>query len=413
LRKKEDKGAMALTVKKVAALRRRPGRYGDGHGLVLQVISPTNASWLFCYERQGRAHQMGLGPLHTIGLKEARERARAARQLLLDGIDPLEQKRAERDRRAAEAARSVTFKTCAERYYTAHADEWTNVKHRRQFLATMQSYVYPVMGALSVAAIDEAMVLKVLTPIWKEKTVTARRIRTRVAAVLDYAAAAKYRTGPNPARWEGNLEFLLPKPERIAAMRHHRALPHTQISTFMAALRACPPSAATLALEFTVLTACRTNEVRGARWSEMDLQNRIWTIPAKRMKAGKEHRVPLSDRAIELLSALPREVDNPHVFIGQRSAISTNAIYHALRQMRDDIDVHGFRSTFSTWAHETTAYPAHVIEQSLAHTVGSAVERAYRRGDLFDKRRQLMEAWARYCSTAPQVGEVVPIRGQS
>jgi hypothetical protein len=164
LRKREDKGAMALTVKKVAALRRRPGRYGDGHGLVLQVISPTNVSWLFCYERQGRAHQMGLGPLHTIGLKEARERARAARQLLLDGIDPLEQKRAERDARAAEAARSVTFKTCAERYYTAHADEWTNVKHRRQFLATMQSYVYPVMGALSVAAIDEAMVLKVPPP---------------------------------------------------------------------------------------------------------------------------------------------------------------------------------------------------------------------------------------------------------
>jgi integrase len=196
-------------------------------------------------------------------------------------------------------------------------------------------------------------------------------------------------------------------------MRHHRALPYAQIASFMAALHACPPSAATLALEFTVLTACRTNEVRGARWDEIDLPNRIWTIPPERMKAGKEHRVPLSDRAVELLSALPREVDNLHVFIGPQvgSSISTNAIYHALRQIRDDIDVHGFRATFSTWAHETTAYPAHVIEQSLAHAVGSAVERAYRRGDLFDKRRRLMAEWAKFCSTAPAAGDVVLLRG--
>jgi integrase len=353
---------------------------------VLQVISPTNVSWLFCYERAKRARMMGLGPLHTIGLKEARERARAARQLLLDGIDPLEAKRAERDARAAEAARSVTFKTCSEQYYAAHSDEWS-AKHRGQFFATMQSYVYPFMGTLSVAAIDEAMVLKVLTPIWKEKTVTAKRVRNRIAAVLDYAAAAKYRTGTNPARWEGNLEFLLPRPERIAMVRHHSALPYSQIGSFMAALRACPPTAGTLALEFLILTATRTGEVMGARWDELDLQNRVWVIPAERMKASKEHRVPLSERAVELLSASSREVDNPHVFIGMRAGTSIGnlAMYRALRRIHDNVVVHGFRSTFSTWAHETTAYPAHVIEQSLAHTVGSAVERAYRRGDLFDK----------------------------
>jgi integrase len=278
----------------------------------------------------------------------------------------------------------------------------------------MRDYVYPLMGALSVAAIDESLVLKVLNPIWKTKNVTAKRVRNRIASVLDYAAAARYRSGTNPARWEGNLEFLLPKPERIVTVQHHAALPYAEISSFMAALRASPSSAGTLALEFLILTAARTGEVTGATWSEMDLQNRIWTIPAERMKAGREHRVPLSARAMELLSALPREVDNPHVFIGGRagSAIGDLAMHRALRRIRDDVVVHGFRSTFSTWAHESTAFPAHVIEQSLAHAVGNAVERAYRRGDLFDKRRRLMAEWAKFCSATPAAGEVVTLRGQ-
>jgi integrase len=402
----------SLTVKKVAALRRRPGRYGDGNNLVLQVISPTNASWLFVYERNGRARMMGLGPLHTIGLKEARERARAARQLLLDGIDPLEHKRAERDRRAAEAARNVSFETACEQYFTAHADGWS-AKHRQQFLSSMRDYVFPTLGMLSVASVDEALVLQVIGPIWKTKTVTAKRVRNRIAAVLDFASAARYRTGTNPARWEANLEFLLPKPERIVTVQHYSALPYAEISSFMAALRACPPSAGTLALEFLILTATRTAEVIGARWDEMDLDKRIWTIPAERMKASREHRVPLSERAVELLSALPREVDNPHMFIGIRagSSIGNLAMYRALRRIRDDVVVHGFRSTFSTWAHESTGFPPHVIELSLAHTVGNEVQRAYRRTDLFDKRRKLMEAWSKYYSTAPQVGDVVPIRG--
>jgi integrase len=404
---------MALTVKKLTALRRRPGRYSDGHNLVLQVVSPTNVSWLFCYERRGKTHAMGLGATHTVSLKEARERARAARQLLLDGIDPLEHKRAERDRRAAEAARNISFKICAERYFEAHADEWGS-KHRAQFLATMRTYVYPILGVLSAAAIDEAMVLRVLTPIWKERNVTARRVRARIASVLDFAAAARYRSGSNPARWEANLEFLLPKPERITQVRHHSALSYVEISGFMAALRAGPSSAATFALEFLILTAARTGEVVGARWDEMDLNNRIWTIPAERMKTKKEHRVPLSVSAVKLLEALPREVNNPYVFLGSRngSSISNIAMWQTLRRLRADVSVHGFRSTFSVWAHETTAYPPHIVELALAHSVGNAVERAYRRSDLFAKRARLMEDWSKQCNAVSQTGEIVAIRRQ-
>jgi integrase len=259
------------------------------------------------------------------------------------------------------------------------------------------------------------MILKMLTPIWKTKTVTAKRVRNRVAAVLDYAAAAKYRTGTNPARWEGHLEHLLPQPEKIARVTHHAAIPYAVLSQFMVDLRKCEGVIAR-ALEFTVLTAARTGEVVGATWDEIDFDARTWTIPAERMKAGKEHRVPLSDAAIKLLSGLYREQDNSCLFIGTRpgSRVS-NGMYRLLRQLRSDATIHGFRSTFSTWAHETTSYPGLVIEQSLAHTVGSAVERAYRRGDLFDKRRKLMDAWAKYCASPSRrvtSGEVVQLRGR-
>jgi integrase len=397
---------MPLTTKKVEALRRKPGRYSDGHGLVLQVFSANSASWLLRYQRKGRERWLGLGPLHTFGLMEARDRARRARALLADGIDPLEKKR-------SEAAKNITFAACAQQYFEVHEGSWSNQKHRRQFLSTLQQYAFPRLGALPVAEIDEALVLAVLRPIWKDKTVTAKRVRRRVAAVLDFAAAAKYRTGSNPARWEGHLEYLLPQPEKIVAVKHHEAVPHSEIAAFMTALRAAPGVAAR-ALEFCILTAARTNEVIGAQWSEVDLDNRVWTIPAERMKAAREHRVPLAPRAVELLSALPGEKDNKFVFIGPRpgTSISNMAMYRTMRRLNQQATVHGFRSTFSTWAHEATAYPAHVIEQSLAHTVGSAVERAYRRSDLFDKRRKLMEAWAKHCLAAP-VGEVVALRRQS
>jgi integrase len=402
---------MKLTVKHVAKALKHPGRYGDGNGLYLQVMTAGRGSWLLRFERNGRERAMGLGSTADFSLAEARQRARAARQLLADGVDPLEQRRAERAHRAAEAAKSVTFKQVAEQYAEAHAAEWNNRKHREQFINTLKAYAYPTIAALPVSAVDEPLILKILTPIWKQKTVTAKRVRNRIASVLDYAAAAKLRTGTNPARWEGHLEHLLPKPEKVRTRRHHAALPYREVASFMTQLRGVDGVAAR-ALEFLALTASRTGEVVGAQWCEIDLGEQTWTVPPERMKAGKEHRVPLSDRAIELLKALPREAGNENVFIGVTlgSSISSNSMYRVMKRLRSDAVVHGFRSTFRTWADEQTSYPHHVVEQALAHTIGSAVERAYRRGDLFEKRAKLMQAWAAYCSAPIKTSAVVPIR---
>lgn len=406
-----------LTAKRVARLIKRPGRHRDGdvRGLYLLVPVAGRGSWVLRYERGGRERFMGLGSVGDFTLKEARERARAARQQLANGVDPLDARRDERARKALEAARTVTFKQCAEAYFAAHADEWRNANHRAQFPATMKTYVFPVIGSLPVAAVDEPMIIKVLTPIWKTKTTTAKRVRNRIAAVLDFAAAAKYRTGTNPARWEGNLEFLLPKPDKVWAIRHHPAMPYAEVAAFVAELRAAE-GVAPRALEFLILTAARTGEAIHARWDEIDLDAKTWTVPAERMKAGKEHRVPLSDRAVEILEAIPREAHNPFVFIGPRagSSISTAAMHRTLRRISSDhYVVHGFRSSFSTWAHERTSHAAHDIELSLAHNVGSAVERAYRRSDLFEKRRRLMSDWARFVSTPkPKAADVVPLRAE-
>jgi integrase len=408
---------MALTAKRVLRARKKPGRYLDGHGLMLQVRGPTNASWLLRYQRDGRVRTLGLGPLHTVTLAEARARAKAARLQLLDGDDPLEEKRAAKAERTLEAARAVTFKECAERFYAAHEREWSNAKHRMQFLSTLRDYVHPIIGALPVASIDEPMVLKVLQPIWATKTVTARRVRNRIASVLDFASASKYRTGTNPARWEGHLEHLLATPEKLAPVKSHAALPYNEIAAFIADLRKVEGVAAR-ALEFTILTAARTGETIGATWDEIDLDEATWIIPATRMKAGREHRVPLCDRAMQILRALPRETDNPHVFIGAKagSGLSDIVMFRTLKELRPDVTVHGFRSSFSTWSHETTAYPAHVIEISLAHSIGTAVERAYRRGDLFEKRRRLMTDWGKHCATPVKKqaagAKVVALRGK-
>lgn len=404
---------MALTEKGIAKLKSTPGRYGDGAlGLYLQVGPNGAASWVMRYERGGRERMLGLGPLSIVSVKAARERAREARLQLLDGKDPLEARRAERDRATLEAARTMSFKQCAEAYYAAHADEWVSTKHRQQFLNTMRDHVFPIMGSVAVAAIDEPLVLRVLTPIWREKTPTAKRVRNRIAAVLDYAAAAKFRTGTNPARWEGNLEFLLPKPDKIARVQHMPALPYAELPGFIAQLREVEGIAAR-ALEFLILTAGRTGEVLGARWSEI-ADGKTWVIPAARMKAAKEHRVPLSERAVELLAALPREGDC--VFVGMRpgTSISNIAMFRVLRRMgRDDITVHGFRSTFRDWAAEATSFPHEVCEHALAHKVGNAVERAYNRSDLFAKRSKLMEAWAQYCNRPATSGGVVQMNSRA
>jgi integrase len=393
-----------LTVKRVAKLN-EPGRYGDGHGLYLQINPNGVKSWLLRYERSGKERWLGLGPIHTIDLAEARERARRARQQLLDGIDPIDAKKAQRAAAALEAAKSITFEDAARQYYAAHEGSWSNAKHRQQFLHTMRDYVLPKIGRLSVAAIDIGQVLRCIEPIWHDKAPTASRVRARIESVLDWATARQYRQGDNPARWKGHIENLLPAPNKIARTEHHAALPYAELPALMAAL-AERPVIGTRALEFLILTAARAGEVVGATWDEIDFNTSTWTIPAKRMKASREHRVPLSQAAMALLRSLPREEGNPHVFIGVTagSSISRIAMHRTLRRERANITVHGFRSTFSTWAHETTAFPGHVIEMALAHNVGSAVERAYRRGDLFEKRRKLMADWARYCTTQPAEG---------
>ena len=406
---------MPLTVKSIAKLT-KPGRYRDERGLYLQVMSSTNRSWLLRYERGGRERWMGLGPLHAFTLDEARERARRARQQLADGIDPLEAREADRERRAVEAAQQaakrVTFAEAAEQYFNFHESKWRNPKHRAQFLSTLQEYAYPVMGDMPVAEIDMPLVLKAIEPIWYDKTETASRVRGRIEAVLNFARVRGYRSGDNPARWKGHLDQVLPARGQIARVEHHAALPYADLPEFMEELRSRAGIAAK-ALEFTILTAARTSEAIGARWPEIDLEAGVWTVPGERMKAKREHRVSLSDRAIQVLRALPQEAS--FVFPGSRKGvpISNMAMATLLKRMRrNEITVHGFRSTFRDWAAERTSYANHVVEMALAHTVGDKVEAAYRRGDLLEKRARLMADWATYCATVPGgiAGAVTPIR---
>jgi integrase len=405
---------MALTEKRIAKLK-EPGRYADGNrtGLYLQISSETNRSWLFRYDRNGRGERwMGLGPLHTINLQEARERARKARQLLLDGIDPLDARTQERARRALEAARIITFEKAAQAYYDTHERSWKNDKHRAQFVSTLKAYVFPKLGRLPVADIDTGLVLKCIEPIWQEKTETANRVRGRIESVLDWATVRGYRKGDNPARWRGHLAEVLPSREKIQKTVHHAALPFPELPAFIAKLKAREGVAAR-ALEFTILTAARTGETVGARWDEIDLAEKTWTVPAGRIKGGREHRVPLSGQAAEILRALPREKNNPVVFIGPRKdGLSNMAMASTLGRMeRSDITVHGFRSTFRDWAAERTNYPNHVVEMALAHVVGDKVEAAYRRGDLFDKRVRLMAEWAKFAMAEPGIsGRLIALR---
>jgi integrase len=391
---------MALTAKRIAALTEQ-GRYHDGDGLYLQVGPSGSHSWLLRYERNGRERAMGLGSVNAFTLDEARERARRARQLLTDGIDPIEARKAERIKQrteeALQAARNVTFEKCTDQFYDFHVAKWKNRKHAAQFLSTLKRYVFPIVGRLPVGAIDTALVLKALEPIWHVKTETASRVRGRIEAVLDFASVRGYRTGENPAAWEGNLAHVLPSRSTFARVKHHPALPYTDVPHFLTQLREREGIAAR-ALEFTILTAARSGEAIGAQWPEVDLKAKLWVVPAERMKARKEHRVPLSDRAIAILRSLPR-VGN-FVFPGPRldAPIGNTAMSRLLKNTGfASITVHGFRSSFRDWAEECTGYSSHVVEMALAHAISGAVEKAYRRGDLLEQRRKLMSAWAAYC----------------
>jgi integrase len=399
---------MALTVKGLAKLT-EPGRYGDGHGLYLQVGKGTGRAWLLRYVLRGKERWMGLGPLYDFTLDEARERAHKARQQLRDGIDPLEARAAARQALILEDAKRITFKEAAQKYFDQHERKWTNARHRQQFKSTMEAYVYPAIGKLPVATVDTTLVLRIIEPLWNDKNQTAIRVRGRIEGVLDWATVRGYRNGENPARWQGHLAEVLPASAKAAKAKHYKALPYSEAPAFVAQL-ASHQGIGPKALEFLILTAARTNEVLGARRSEIDLEAKLWTIPPERMKEPEEHRVPLTARAIEILQSLPTEGD--FVFIGSRpnALLGKNTFLKLIKLMGHDVTGHGFRSTFRDWAGDRTHFPREIIEAALAHKVGNAVELAYRRGDALVKRRKLMEAWAAFCKTPLRDATVTPIR---
>ncbi|MBI2240943.1 MAG: integrase arm-type DNA-binding domain-containing protein [Magnetospirillum gryphiswaldense] len=386
----------AMTVQKA----KEPGRYADGGGLYLQIGPTGGKSWLFRYTRQGKAREMGLGALNVLSLAEAREAAASVRRTLAAGHDPLDVRKAERQQQETQASNGMTFSECASAYIEAHKSGWRNEKHVAQWSSTIKTYAAPIFGTLPVQAINLEMVLKVLEPIWHTKPETAARLRGRIEAVLDWAAVRGHRSSDNPARWKGHLDKLLPPRSKVQSVQHHPALPYEEIGAFMSELRQREEGAAR-ALEFTILTASRTSEALNARWDEFDLNAKVWRIPGKRMKAGKDHRIPLSEAAMTILTRTAEIRQSAFVFPGQRKErpLSNMVFLQLLKRMkRPDLTTHGFRSTFRDWAAERTAFSREVAEMALAHTIGDKVEAAYRRGDLFEKRRELMASWADFCS---------------
>ena len=406
---------MERKIGKLAAvsLPKRPaGMHGDGGGLYLQVTASGVRTWIYRFMLEGRAREMGLGPLHTVSMAEARSKARDCRKQVLEGIDPIEARQGKRAAARLAAATAMTFEQCGDAYIAAQKAGWKNPKHAAQWPSTLSTYVYPVFGALPVQAIDTGLVMKAIEPIWTAKPETASRVRGRIESVLDWAKARGYREGENPARWKGHLENLLPARSKVATVEHHAALPYPEIADFIASLREQKGIAAR-ALEYLILTAARTSEVIGATWAEIDLEARLWTIPGSRMKAGREHRVPLSEPVLAILDQLAKARTGEFVFPGWRMGkpLSNMAMLKLLGRMgRGDLTAHGFRSTFSDWAAEQTNTPSEVREMALAHTVSDKVEAAYRRGDLFLKRRELAEAWAKYCEARQPEDSIVTFK---
>ena len=391
----------------------KPGAHGDGAGLYLQVRGPHNRSWLYRFKLYGKGHLMGLGTDRDVSLAEARDAAAAARKMVRQGINPIDQRRTARAENAAHVG--LTFNEVADAYITAHEPSWRNAKHRQQWRNTLDTYAGPILGKLPVAQVDVGAVMSVLEPLWRGKTETASRLRGRIESVLDYAAARGWRSGENPARWRGHLDNLLPARSKVAKVEHHSALPWREIGAFMIAL-AEEEGVSALALRFAILTAARTGEVIGARWSEIDMQAAVWTVPARRMKASREHRVPLSDSAMALLretSKLRADLKaDGFVFPGGKSGkpLSGMALLMLLRRMgRGDLTAHGFRSTFRDWCAEATNCLREVAEAALAHTLKDKTEAAYQRGDLMEKRRRLMADWAVFCARPYTVSTVVAL----
>lgn len=412
---KKAKELSALAISKL----KTDGRYavGGADGLHLRVVGGSRA-WVLRIAVGSRVgsdgrtsvhrKDVGLGSYPEVSLAEARDRARELRKQVRDGVDPVLKRREAKVESALKTAKAKTFEECADAYIDANRAGWKNEKHAQQWQNTLATYVHPKFGRLPVASIDTGMVLDVLQQsvgsagqtLWLNKTETASRLRGRIESILDWATFRGYRQGNNPARWKGHLEHELPARNKVQKVEHHAALPYAEIAAFMAELR-LKEGVSARALEFAILTAARSGEVRGAKWSEIDLDARIWTIPGERMKAGKEHRVPLANEVVTLLKALPREDGVNYVFLAPKGGqLSDMALTSVLRRMgRSGLTQHGFRSTFRDWAGETTAYPREVCEHALAHRLADGVEAAYQRGDLLAKRAGLMSDWARYCST--------------
>jgi integrase len=361
---------------------------------------PGRGSWEFRYMIAGKARSMGLGPYPTVGVGEARQKAEAAEKQLANGTDPLSERQVHKAAAAAEAAKAISFREFAERHVNSHETGWRNPKHRQQWRNTLATYAYPVIGDLPLAAITTEHVLQVLRPIWNDKPETASRLRGRIETVLDAAKVSRLREGDNPAVWRGHLAFMLPKKSKVRAVKHHAALDWRDIPAFMAQLWR-QNGTGSLALRFAILTAARSGEVRGAQWNEIDLNAAVWTVPASRMKAAKEHRVPLSADALAILGLMQERQDGSGlIFPGMKRGmpLSDMSLGAALRRMgRGDLTTHGFRSTFRDWAGET-GKPDDIAEAALAHTVRDKTQAAYQRGDLLDRRRKLMDAWCEYCS---------------
>jgi integrase len=390
-----------------------PGKHEDGQGLRLVVAKTGSRKWVLRYQLQGRRREMGLGTYPEVSLKLARDKAATARSQAAQGVDPIEVK-------AQVQAAIPTFTQAAARFIRSRRREWSNRKHARQWAATIRTYAKPVIGQKPVDRISTEDVLTILQPLWTSRTETAKRVQGRIEAIVDYAAARKWRDSSNPARWRGHLDKLLPSPVRVkrqangGTTRHHPAMPYTQVPTFMVELRQLV-SISALALEFTILTATRTSEALLATWREVDLEAGIWTIPPSRTKARREHRVPLSEAAMAVLRRVPRVQGNNHIFIGARQGrpLSSMALLMVMRRMgygvngdRGDFVPHGFRSSFRDWAGEVSSFPRDVCEMALGHVIESKVEAAYRRGDLFEKRRRMMSEWAAWCGKGTECNVV-------
>lgn len=394
-----------LTTKGIQKLIResKPALTNDGDGLYLKIGKSGGASWIYRFRWNGKLRDMGLGSCSDVGLSDARELASNNRKLVKQGADPLEA----RDEGKKEITKTLTFTSCAARYIKAHRRSWRNAKHARQWVSTLKTYARPKIGKIAITDLSTHNVLEVLNPIWTNKNETAKRVQGRIENILDYAAAHGYRDPINPARWRGHLDKLLAKPSRVQNVKHHPAMQYEQVATFMSAIAAYN-NTSSQALTFLILTATRTSEVLNAEWNEVDFDNATWIIPSERMKASREHRVPLSQQALALLTALPRIKDNSYIFPGMKLGrpLSNMALLQFMRGLgygpsgeKGNYVPHGFRSSFRDWTGEVTSYPRDVAEMALAHAIENKVEAAYRRGDLFDKRRRMMQDWSDYICT--------------